>query len=54
MIVEGSIAAVDEHMVADISGVRLYPDGLHIRSPPACHEGMDKDAACAAREEDTT
>jgi hypothetical protein len=53
VVIEDPLAAIDKHMVADVSGRWLDPDGLRARPTPTLQEGISKDVACATREEDT-
>jgi len=53
VVIENPLAAIDNHMVAYMSGRRLDPDGLHAMPTPTVQEGVSEDVACATREEDT-
>jgi hypothetical protein len=53
VVIENPLSAIDKHMVARMSGRWLDPDSLHPRSTPTLQEGVSKDVACAAREENT-
>src|SRR5262249_19566185 len=53
VVIEDPLAAIDEHVVAPISGRGLDPDCPHTRRTPTLQEGVGEDVASAAREKDT-
>jgi hypothetical protein len=53
VVIENPLAAIDEHMIAYMSGCWLDPDGLHTKPIPTLQEGVSEDMARAAREENT-
>jgi hypothetical protein len=51
VVVEDPVPAIEKHMIAGVSGPRLYPDSFHLWPSPTFQECIGKDMACAACEE---